>query len=84
MRSNKVETDPPWLSTEQKQRYGLSEPTWTRATKELIAHQLLTVRRIPQGRDFDQTRLRNTYWVHIEKLDDPTTETPSTEGHPTP
>lgn len=72
MRSNRLPTDPPWLSTEQKARYGFSEATWTRATKELVNHQLLTVRRKPQGKDFDHTRMRNSYWVHVERLDDPT------------
>ncbi len=70
MRSNRPVSDPPWLSMEQKGRYGLSEATWTRATKELTDNNLLTVRRKPQGKDFDYTRLRNSYWVHMERLDD--------------
>jgi hypothetical protein len=70
MRSNRQPTDPPWLSTEQKGRYGLSEATWTRATKELTENGLLRVRRKPQGKDFDHRRLRNTYWVYIERLND--------------
>ncbi|WP_146017618.1 hypothetical protein [Verrucosispora sp. ts21] len=68
MRSNRVEANPPWLTSHQKERYGFSEDSWTRARAELEAHSLLTVRRTPQGRDFDFTRLRNTYWVHTEKL----------------
>ncbi len=71
MRSNRQPTDPPWLTTDQKRRYGLSEATWTRATKELTDNGLLSVRRKPQGRDFDHRRLRNTYWVHTERLDGP-------------
>lgn len=70
MRSNRNQADPPWLSTEDKQRYGLSPATWTRATRELVANGLLEVRRKPQGRDFDYRRLRNTYWVYTERLDD--------------
>ncbi|RKR88116.1 hypothetical protein BDK92_2423 [Micromonospora pisi] len=69
MRSNKTETDPPWLTMTQKQRYGFSEDTWTRASKELRDHSLLVVRRKPQGKEFDHRRLRNTYWINIERLD---------------
>jgi hypothetical protein len=68
MRSNRPESDPPWLTTQQKARYGLSEATWTRATKELDGHSLVTVGRKPQGKDFDYRRLRNTYWIHAERL----------------
>ena len=71
MRSDRKPTDPPWLTTAGKNRYGLSEATWTRATKELVEKDLLTVRRTPQGKDFDYRRLRNTYWVHTERLDEP-------------
>lgn len=70
MRSDRKFTDPPWLSTRGKKRYGLSEATWTRATKELTEMGLLTVGRTPQGKDFDYRRLRNTYWVHTERLDE--------------
>ncbi|WP_330440527.1 hypothetical protein OHB44_10055 [Micromonospora sp. NBC_00821] len=72
MRSNRQPSDAPWLTTDQKRRYGLSEATWTRATKELTNNGLLIVRRRPQGRDFDYRRLRNTYWVSTERLDDST------------
>jgi hypothetical protein len=71
MRSDRSDSDPPWLTTTQKRRYGLSEDTWTRATKELTSQGLLTVRRKPQGKEFDHRRLRNTYWVHTERLDMP-------------
>jgi hypothetical protein len=71
MRSDRKITDPPWLTTTGKKRYGLSEATWTRATSELTENDLLTVRRTPQGKDFDHRRLRNTYWVHMERLDEP-------------
>jgi len=69
MRSNRPASDPPWLTTEQKERYGLSEATWTRATKELDDLGLVTVRRRLEGKDFDYQRLRNTYWVRTELLD---------------
>ncbi|MEV6932068.1 hypothetical protein AB0M46_47325, partial [Dactylosporangium sp. NPDC051485] len=71
MRSNRAENDPPWLTTAQKARYGFSEDTWTRATKDLCDRNLLVVRRAPQGKDFDYTRLRNTYWLDIDKLSSP-------------
>lgn len=71
MRSNRKPTNPPWLTTNAKRRYGLSEATWTRATSELTDNDLLTVGRTPQGEDFDYRRLRNTYWVHVERLDEP-------------
>jgi hypothetical protein len=67
----KTPDDAPSLATDQRQRYALSGDTWTRATKELVASGLLTVRRIPQGRDFDWRRIRNTYWIHKERLDQP-------------
>ncbi|NNJ62726.1 MAG: hypothetical protein HKP61_17670 [Dactylosporangium sp.] len=71
MRSNRAETDPPWLTTTQKQRYGFSDDTWTRATKELQDHGLLVIRRRPQGKEFDHRRLRNSYWIDIDRLDQP-------------
>ena len=70
MRGGRPTTDPPWLTTEQKERYGLSEATWTRATRELEGFGLLSVRRRLEGKDFEYRRLRNTYWVHVELLDD--------------
>lgn len=76
LQGGKMEADPPWLTGSQHPRYGLSDDTWTRATKELKNFNLLTVRRAPQGKDFDWRRMRNTYWIHIDRLDmalDPTT-----------
>jgi hypothetical protein len=67
----KSPAEAPWASGDQKARYGLSEATWTRATKELRAQGLLTVRRITQGQDFDWRRMRHTYWVTIQRLDSP-------------
>jgi hypothetical protein len=71
MRSGRAEGDPPWLTTSQKERYGFSEDTWTRATQELEANNLLTTSRAPQGKDFDFRRLRKTYWVRTELLQKP-------------
>jgi hypothetical protein len=59
----------PSLATDQRRRYGLSDDTWTRATHELADHELLIIRRAAHGRDFDWKRMRNTYWVRKERLD---------------
>jgi hypothetical protein len=64
----------PSLTTAQRRRYGLSQDTWTRATQELARHELLEVRRIAHGRDFEWRRVRNTYWVSKERLSYPPTE----------
>ncbi|MFG6444727.1 hypothetical protein ACFXQA_05580 [Microbacterium sp. P07] len=53
----------------RKRQYGLSEDTWTRATKELEAAELLTVRRdvfSHQG----EPRQRNFYTLHLDRLQD--------------
>jgi hypothetical protein len=70
----KSKKNAPWLPTHQRTRYGLSDDTWTRASKELVEHGLLEIDRIPQGRDFDFRRMRNTYWIDKIRLDqiDPT------------
>jgi hypothetical protein len=72
----KSKQDAPWLTTFQRDRYGLSDDTWTRATKELVKHGLLEIRRIPQGRDFDFRRMRNTYWIVESRLDQPEIDYP--------
>ncbi|MEV1158585.1 hypothetical protein AB0J27_24615 [Micromonospora chokoriensis] len=71
MQGGRAIHDPPWLTGLQRKRYGLSDDTWTRAAKELESSQLLTVRRIPQGKEFDYRRLRNTYWVNLPRLTSP-------------
>ncbi len=60
----------PSLATDQRRRYCLSDDTWTRATGELVSHELLIVRRVAHGRDFDWRRMRNTYWIRKERLDE--------------
>jgi hypothetical protein len=57
-----------WLTTSQRARYGLSDDIWTRASKELVKHGILTVGRVPQGRDFDYRRMRNIYRIDKIKL----------------
>ncbi len=61
----------PSLATDQRRRYSLSDDTWTRATGELVSHELLIVRRVAHGRDFDWRRMRNTYSIRKERLDEP-------------
>lgn len=63
-------SDAPWLTGPERRRYGLSDDTWTRGTAELCSVGLLTVKRAPQGQDFDWRRLRNTYWVDKNKLNE--------------
>jgi hypothetical protein len=66
--------NPRYVNRQRRDAYGLSPDTWTRATKELIDHGLLKVGRTPQGDDFDYRRLRNTYWIHEERLQSPPTK----------
>ena len=73
----KSRQDAPWLPTRQRARYGLSDDTWTRASKELVEHGLLTIDRIPQGRDFDFRRMRNTYWIDKSQLTEPDPDYPN-------
>jgi hypothetical protein len=60
--------EPRYLLRERRASYGLSHNTWTNARKELEAHRLLTVQRVPQGSFFDYKRLRNTYRVDEARL----------------
>ncbi|MEV0971367.1 hypothetical protein [Microtetraspora glauca] len=66
---------PRYVTTYRREAYGLSADTWTRARKELEHNGLLKVHRIPQGGDFDYQRLRNTYWIHVDRLKAPPTLT---------
>jgi hypothetical protein len=60
-----------YLSSRDREAYGLSPDTWTRATKELGEHGLLEVTRVPQGGEFDYQRMRNLYRVNMEQLSVP-------------
>jgi hypothetical protein len=64
-------SDAPTVSPERRLQYGLSDGTWTGATKELASFGLLSVKRVPQGSDFDWQRLRNTFWIDEERLKSP-------------
>jgi hypothetical protein len=71
LQSGRKATAPPALPGPMRRRYGLSDDTWTRASKELCELGLLDIRRQPQGRDFDPHRMRNTYWIDVEQLNMP-------------
>lgn len=60
--------EPRYAPRYRRLEYGISSDTWTRARKELASHGLLAVHRVPQGGDFDYRRLRNTYWIDVERL----------------
>lgn len=62
---------PMYLTRTRRQSYGLSHDTWTRGRNELEETGLLKVSRTPQGDDFDYQRLRNSYWVKLERLNLP-------------
>lgn len=62
---------PPSLPGPLRDRYGLSDDTWTRASKQLVDLGLLTKNKVPQGRDLDWRRVRNTYWIDKTVLNGP-------------
>ncbi|MBB3089899.1 hypothetical protein [Nocardioides albus] len=68
LQGGKDPASPPSMNTQQRNRYGFSQDTWTRGERELKNLDLLTVRRSPQGAEFDWRRMRNTYWVDVEAL----------------
>lgn len=81
MGGRKSPTRAPWVSPlEAKERYGVGDEFRTKGTRELERAGLLTIGRIPQGGDADYTRLRNTYWLEIDRLD----ETPGGSWSATP
>lgn len=67
----------PWVSPQMaKERYALSDDTRTKGTHELEVEGLLTIGRTPQGEDWAYNRLRNTYWLDLDRLE----ESPSGSG----
>jgi hypothetical protein len=60
-----------YANRQQHDSYHLSWDTWTRASKELVKHELLKITRIPQGEDFDYQRMRNLYRIDLERLKSP-------------
>ncbi len=58
-----------WVSpAEARRRFGLSEDTWTKGSKELRARGLLTVGRKPVSEEFGWRRVRNTYQLAHDVL----------------
>lgn len=60
--------DSAWADGETKRQYGISEDTWTRASKELVEAGLLTVTSTVQT-SYNQRRKRNQYTLHRDVLD---------------
>jgi hypothetical protein len=59
-----------WLSAKLRAAsYGISEDTMGRGIAELKFHDIISVRRRPQGTRFDYTRLRNIYRLNLDALD---------------
>ena len=58
-----------FLTGNEKLRYGLSDDSWTKATAELRTAGLIEVGRQSQGKDFDWSRMRNTYRVDLDQLE---------------
>ena len=64
-----VSSDEIWLSPSWREsHYSLSPDTWTRATKELSKHGLITVERKKFRPSFDVIRTRNFYIVNSGRL----------------
>jgi hypothetical protein len=58
-----------WISESlRRERYGLSDDTWTRGTSELRRLELVVVRRQAIGNDFDWRRLRNVYEIRSDRF----------------
>jgi hypothetical protein len=51
-------------------RYGLSDDTRTKGTRELERHGLLRIGRAAQGEEWEWDRLRNTYHLNLARLHD--------------
>lgn len=62
---------PRFLTEEQKERYGLSEDSWTRATRQLVRLGLIELRRGVTGGIMQHNRMRNIY-----RFPDPSFDTP--------
>ncbi len=73
---------PPSLPGPLRRRYGLSDDTWTKASRELKELGLLQTKKQPHGRDFDFRRMRNTYWINKAMLNAPISETTSEPPEP--
>jgi hypothetical protein len=57
-----------YASRQDRDAYGLSPDTWTKAAKELERYELLRTRRVSQGNDFDYQRMRKLYAIDVDRL----------------
>jgi hypothetical protein len=62
---------PRYLLQDRRESYGFSHDTWTRGRRELEEADLLTVTRVPQSGEYAYNRLRNSYWLNMERLQTP-------------
>jgi hypothetical protein len=63
---------PRYMLRDRRESYYLSHDTWTRGSLELEDNGLLTVTRRLHGQDqYADMRLRNNYWLNIDRLDAP-------------
>jgi hypothetical protein len=70
-----------WINPSQaRARFGLSADTWTRGVAELRHYDLLAISKRPVSEDFGWRRVRNTYTLRLDRLD----ETPTDGASPTP
>jgi hypothetical protein len=59
-----------WISPEQaRDRFGLSQDTWSRGVAELVRLGLLEVHKRPVSEDFGWRRVRNTYTLLTDRLE---------------
>lgn len=71
MQGGKKSPDEVWVPPAlARERYDLSDDTRTKGYHELRQHHLLTVGRTRQGDEWTWDRLRNTYWLDLERLND--------------
>ena len=71
LQSGRKDARPVYLSARLRAQYSLSPDTWTRGRHELERAGLLAVGRTPQGPDFDYRRMRNTYRILTDQLNEP-------------
>jgi hypothetical protein len=62
---------PRYLLRDRRESYRLSHDTWTRGRHELEDSGLHTVTRVPQGDEYVYNRLRNNYWLNIDRSGTP-------------
>lgn len=60
--------DPPSLTANRRKRYDVSDDTWKRAQDELVSAGLLHVDPRKTGDIFEVRRVRNTYWIDLDRL----------------